>query len=379
MLRFTDDHVLLRESVRAFVDHEVRPNLDEWAQAGRLPSAAVRALAGIGAQGMLVPAEHGGMGAGLVETGIVAEELGRADPSLTLYVQLPAIAARILVDAEPAVANRWLPAIADGSATACFALTEPGSGSDAAALGASASRDGDAWVLNGEKASSSLAPEADVAIVFARTGGPGARGISTFAVPLDLAGVSTAEVRSAGERVTTRGSIFLDDVRVPADHLVGTRDGGFVHAMQAFDFNRALIALVAVAGAMEVIDRTIEHVRTRETFGQPLAARQGIAFPLAEHVARLTATRSLAYDVLALADAGLPHTTEAAMVKWMGPKDAVDAAHTCLLFHGWAGLEEDLGLVQRMVDLVAFEIGDGTAEIMKAVIARELTGVSVHR
>lgn len=378
-MRFSPEQDLLRRSVSEYARTEIAPRIDEWSVEGRLPRSAVRSLAALGAQGLLIDEAHGGMGAGLVEAGIFCEELGRIDPPLTLYVQLPAIVARILAGAEPAVADRWLPAIADGSATPCFALSEPGSGSDAAALGATARREGDEWVLSGEKASSSLAPEADIAVVFARTGGPGPRGISTFAVPLDLPGVGRAEVTSSAERVTTRGSIFLDDVRIPADHLVGTEDGGFVHAMAAFDFNRALIALVAVAGALEVIDRTVEHTKARETFGRPLAARQGIAFPLAEHVARLTATRSLAYEVLERAEAGLPHTAEAAMVKWMGPKDAVDAAHTCLLFHGWAGLDEHLGLTQRMLDLVAFEIGDGTAEIMKAVVARDLTGVTVHR
>ncbi len=184
---------------------------------------------------------------------------------------------------------------------------------------------------------------------------------------------------SAGEAITTRGSIFLDDVRVPADHLIGKEGAGFVHAMASFDFNRALIALSVIGMALQAIDETIAHVKARSTFGKPLAARQGIAFPLAEWAARLEASRSLAYDVLARADAGLPHTKEAAMVKWMAPKDAFDAIHACLLFHGWAGLENELPFVGRLMDAVAFEIGDGTAEIMKAVVAREMTGIPSHR
>ena len=168
-MRFSAEQELLRRSVADYARTDVAPRLDAWSVEGRLPRQAVRSLAALGVQGLLIDEAHGGMGAGLVEAGIVCEELGRVDPPLTLYVQLPAIVARILAGAEQAVADRWLSAIADGSATPCFALSEPGSGSDAAALTASARREGDEWVLSGEKASSSLAPEADIAVVFART------------------------------------------------------------------------------------------------------------------------------------------------------------------------------------------------------------------
>ncbi len=378
-MQFDADHELLRETIRRFALDEISPHVDMWKKAGRIDDGLRRKLAALGIQGARVPERFGGMGATFVQVGIMAEELARADGTLTLYVQLPAIVAEILSDASPAVQDRWLPALAAGEAVPCFALTEPDVGSDAASITAKAVRDGDQWVLSGEKASSSLAPEADICVVFARTGGPGARGISTFAVPLDLPGVTVHEYDSAGEAITTRGSIFLDDVRVPADHLIGKEGAGFVHAMASFDFNRAIIALSVIGMALQAIDETIAHVQARSTFGKPLAARQGIAFPLAEWAARLEASRSLAYDVLAKADVGLPHTKEAAMVKWMAPKDAFDAIHACLLFHGWAGLENELPFVGRLMDAVAFEIGDGTAEIMKAVIAREMTGIPSHR
>lgn len=376
---FDPDHDLLRDTIRRFTREELVPHLATWRESRRLDDTTRTKLAALGVQGARVPETFGGMGATFVQAGIIAEELGRADGTITLYLQLSAIVAEILAKASPSVQERWLPALATGTATPCFALTEPDAGSDAAALTARAVRDGDQWVLSGEKASSSLAPEADICTVFLRTGGPGARGISTFALPMDTPGVSVRAYDPAGETLTSRGSIFLDDVRVPADHLVGEEGGGFIHAMASFDFNRALIALSVIGMANQAIDETIAHVKARSTFGQPLATRQGIAFPLAEWAARLEASRSLAYDVLARADAGLPHTKEAAMVKWMAPKDAFDAIHACLLFHGWVGLENEFPFVGRLMDAVAFEIGDGTAEIMKAVIAREMTGISAHR
>ncbi len=377
---FDADHDLLRDTIRRFATEEITPHLDRWRASRRIDAGLRHDLAALGVQGARVPEEFGGMGASFVQAGIMCEELARADGTLTLYLQLSAIVAEILADASPAVQERWLPALAAGDAVPCFALTEPNAGSDAAAITARAVRDGDQWVLNGEKASSSLAPEADICVLFARTGEGGARGISSFALPMDTPGVSVHAYDPAGETLTSRGSVFLDDARIPVDHLIGAEGGGFTHAMASFDFNRALIALSVIGMAAQAIDETITHVKNRSTFGKPLAARQGIAFPLAEWAARLEASRSLAYDVLAMADAGLPHTKEAAMVKWMAPKDAFDAIHACLLFHGWAGLEQnELPFVDRLMDAVAFEIGDGTAEIMKAVIARELTGIPAHR
>ncbi len=144
--------------------------------------------------------------------------------------------------------------------------------------------------------------------------------------------------------------------------------------MKGFDFNRSIIALGCIGAALQSLDETIAYTKERTTFGKPLAKHEGVAFPIAEHLALLHATRLLAYEALARADAGQPHTTQAAMAKWLGPKQATEAIHSCLLFHGWTGYGNDLPFAQRLRDMVGFEIGDGTAEIMKAIIAREAFG-----
>jgi cyclohexanecarboxyl-CoA dehydrogenase len=371
-----------RETLRRFALDRLAPDYHRW-QREPFPREHLLELGGLGVFGMLSPPELGGTsgaGGGYVALGIAAEELSRGDFNVSYFLQLQAIGARLLERADAAeVRQRWVPAIVRGEALASFALTEPGVGSDAAAITTRASRDGPDWIISGEKASITFAGSSDVCAVFARTGGPGAGGISLFCVPLELHGVSRHAVPSSTAHLTQRGSIFFDDVRVPASHLVGTEGGAFKAAMAAFDFNRAIIGLACVGAAQQSLDETIDHVKERHTFGRPLATREGISFQLAEHLANMHAARLLAYETLRLADAGRRHATEAAMAKWLGPKCAVEAIHACIILHGWTGFGEDLPLTQRLNDVMGLEVGDGTPEIMKAVIAREAIGVVSHR
>lgn len=371
-----------RKTLRRFALDRLAPDYQRW-QREPFPRENLLELGELGVFGMLSPPELGGTsgaGGGYVALGVAAEELSHGDFNVSYFLQLQAIGARLLERADAAdVRQRWVPAIVRGEALASFALTEPGVGSDAAAITTRASRDGSDWIISGEKASITFAGSSDVCAVFARTGGLGAGGISLFCVPLDLPGVSRHAVPSSTAHLTQRGSIFFDDVRVPASHLVGIEGGAFKAAMAAFDFNRAIIGLACVGAAQQSLDETIDHVKERQTFGQPLATREGVSFQLAEHLANVHAARLLAYETLRLADAGRRHATEAAMAKWLGPKRAVDAIHACIILHGWTGFGEDLPLTQRLNDVMGLEVGDGTPEIMKAVIAREAIGVVSHR
>ncbi|MFN3254405.1 MAG: acyl-CoA dehydrogenase family protein [Ilumatobacter sp.] len=371
--KFDEEQQLLQQVTNKYALTRLAPEADRWKNEPFAPEI-VKELGDLGILGMRVPAEYGGSKASFVAMGIAAEELARGDFNVSYFLQLSAIAAKLLDGADEEIKQQWLPAIASGDSIVAFALTEPGVGSDAANLTCSARRDGDDWIVNGEKSSITFAGSADGCVVFCRTGGPGARGISMIFVPLDLPGVSRTKYASAGGHLSERGSLFFDDVRVPANHQIGVEGTGFIGAMEAFDFNRAIIALAAIGTASQSLDETIEYTKTRETFGQPLAKREGVAFQIAEHLALLHATRLLSYEVLALADAGLPHTSEAAMCKWLGPKQSVEAIHACLLLHGWTGYGTDLPFVQRLNDVMGLEVGDGTPEIMKAIIAREAFG-----
>jgi cyclohexanecarboxyl-CoA dehydrogenase len=373
---FSDEHELLRDTVRRYATERLAPDYARW-ESEPYPRERVVELGDLGVLGMLIPPEYGGSGApgtGYVSLGIAAEEIGRADFSVTLFLQLSAISAGLLAQGGDDVRKEWLPGVASGEAVVAFALTEPTVGSDAARLSVTARRDGGDLVLSGEKASCTFAGLADACVVFARTGGPGAAGISMVLVPLDRPGVTRRVYDSVGGKLTQRGSLFFDDVRVPAANQLGTEGVGFVGAMKAFDFNRAIIALGCVGTALQSLEETIAYTKERTTFGKPLAKHEGVAFPIAEHLSLLHASRLVAYEALARADAGLPHTVEAAMAKWLAPKQAAEAIHACLLFHGWSGYGNDLPFAQRHRDIVGFEIGDGTAEIMKAIIARDTFG-----
>lgn len=370
---FSDEDQLFAETLRDYARRRLLPEMGRW-RTEPYPRELVRELGDLGVLGLRVPEEYGGSGGSLVSAGVAAEELSRGDFNVSYFVQLSTIGAGLLSHAAERIKREWLPALACGDRIMSFGLTEPGVGSDAANLIASARRDGGDWVVNGEKASITFAGNADACVVFARTGGPGARGVSMIFVPLDAPGVSRQRYASVGGHLSQRGSLFFDDVRVPLDHQIGEEGTGFIGAMQSFDFNRALIALASIGTARQSIDETIEYARQRHAFGKALAKHEGVSFQVAEHLALLHASRLLAYEVLARADAGAPHTAEAAMAKWLGPKQATEAIHACMLLHGWSGYGADMPFAQRMLDVMGLEVGDGTPEIMKAVIAREAFG-----
>ncbi|MNQ60427.1 Acyl-CoA dehydrogenase [compost metagenome] len=220
-----------------------------------------------------------------------------------------------------------------------------------------------------------MADQADVAVVFARTGTPEQRasGISAFLVPMTLPGISTTRFDDAGERAIGRGSIFFDNVEVPVSHRLGEDGKGFKQVMQGFDYSRALIGLQCLALAQQSLDETWSWLTERQAFGQPLAAFQGLTHPLAELQTYVHAARLQCYHSLWLKDNNLPHNAEAAMNKWWAPKLAFDVVKQCLLAHGHTGYGEDLPFAQRLRDVLGLQIGDGTAQIMKNIIARELT------
>jgi cyclohexanecarboxyl-CoA dehydrogenase len=364
-------------TLRDYAARRLLPDYRRW-EAESFPRDRVVELGELGVLGLCTPSRYGGSadaGGGHLALGIAAEEVARGDFNVTYFLQLATIMCRLLeLGEDENLKQTWIPAVATGHAIGAFALTEPSVGSDAVRLTCSARREGDEWIVSGEKASITFAGSADVVIVFCRTGGAGAGGISMLLVPLDRPGVARQVYSSSTSHLTQRGSLFFDDVRVPLNHQLGREGGAFVAAMQAFDFNRAVIALACVGAAAQSLDDTMAYVKQRETFGRPLARHEGIAFQIAEHLAAVHAARLLAYETLALADTGRPHVMQGAMAKWLGPKSAVEAIHACVLMHGWSGFGTDLPLVQRLNDVMGLEVGDGTPEIMKGVIAREAMG-----
>ncbi len=371
----TDDHLAFRDSVAAFARDRLAPDYAGADRRAAFRESLVREMADMGLIGLRIPEEHGGQGADTLTTGIALEEISRADINAAYLTFLPSLVAEVLSGAaDPGQRAAWLPAIAAGEVLPCFCLTEPEHGSDAAALALRADPDGAGWRLTGEKTSISLATFAHTALVFARTGGAGARGISAFYVELDDRYLQRAPFSDLGERAIGRASLAFDGHPVGPDALVGGEGEGFVRCMRGFDCSRAWIALMCLACASQSLDEAIAYARERTAFGEPISKRQGVAFPLVEFSAQLRGARLLSYEALWRRDRGLPHALEANYVKWWAPRLAAEICHQALLTFGHAAYSDELPLAQRLRDVIGLEIGDGTAQIASLVAARHLFG-----
>ena len=322
-----------------------------------------------------IPTEYGGQGERALTSGMIIERLSRADLNVT-YVQVVAslVAQILLRNASEELKRRWIPKITSGEDIVAIGLSEPGGGSDAGNPEMTAQyRDG-GWVLNGTK-SMSFALHAGATVVFARTSEERrGRGISAFLVELDREGLTKTPANDMGTRAVGRGFIEMSDTWIPADNLLGEAGAAFTQVMQGFDFSRALIGLQVIGAARQTLNETWEHARTRHAFDQNIGKFQGVSFPLAEADTMLTAAEVLCQKTLWLKDADLPHSKEAAMCKWWAPKTAYDVINQCLLSHGQFGYLKDLPIEQRLRDVLGLQIGDGTAQIMKLIIARQNLG-----
>jgi cyclohexanecarboxyl-CoA dehydrogenase len=371
-----EDLQALAGHVRRFASARVVPGFLERDRTRVLDRQLMHEMGELGFIAPELPEAFGGQGVGRLAAGVIHEEIARADLSISYINLLASLNGQILAEhGEPQVVKPWLQRLTQGKALLAIALTEPRGGSDAANLRLHVERVGDAYVINGEKTSISAADQADAVVVFGRTGpaDAGAHGVTALLVPTDAPGLTRNRFDCHGQRAIGRGSLFFENVRVPVDHRLGEENKGFVQVMQGFDFSRALIGLQVLAVARVALEETWEYVAGREAFGQPLAAFQGVSHPLAEYETQVEAARLLCLQTLWLKDRGLPHTAQAAMCKWWGPKLAYDAVHQCLLSFGHGGYDRGV-MEQRLRDVLGFQLGDGTAQIMKTIVARTRAG-----
>jgi cyclohexanecarboxyl-CoA dehydrogenase len=314
------------------------------------------------------------MDASAVTTGMIIETLSYGDFNIGALAVVQSLCGAVLLrNASKALCEEWLPRVTKGEAILALAVTEPHAGSDASALRLRARAEGNVYIIDGEKTSITYADCADAFMLFARTGGDGARGVSAFLVPSDTPGITRTRFNDVGSHMSGRGSVFFDAVRVPAANRLGGEGQGFSEVMAGFDYSRALIALQCLGAAQASVDEAWAYTKEREAFGGPIARFQGVTFPLVEGETQLAAGRQLSYHALELRDARAPHTVEAAMVKWFCPRTAFDVIHQCLLTFGHYGWSMDLPHQQRLRDVMGLEIGDGMAGIMKMIVARART------
>ena len=347
---FSDELRSIQATARRFAAERVAPGYMARETSAFIDRALIREIGQLGLIAPEIPEHLGGLGLPSLTSGLIAEAIGHADINVAYLQILGSLNSKIIAEhASPALAEQWLPKVASGEAVVCIGLTEPRGGSDAANLALSARRDGNRYILKGEKSSISMADQSDAIVLFARTGpvAAKARGVSAFLVPMDTAGITTQRYKDLGSHAIGRCSIFFDDVVIPEVCRLADEGAGFVQVMQGFDFSRALIGLQVLGAAQASLDESWAYIQERQAFGAPLSRNQGVTFPLAEADTMIAATRQLCYHTLRLKDAGQPHTAEAAMCKWLAPKTAVDVIHQCLLTHGHYGWSLDLPHQQR--------------------------------
>jgi alkylation response protein AidB-like acyl-CoA dehydrogenase len=370
---------LIRESAREFCEVEIVPHSRDWDRAEELDRGLVSKLAAAGYLGATIAEEYGGMGLDTVSYCLLMEELGRADSSVRgiVSVNLGLVGKTIAKWGTDEQKSEWLPQLASGDALGCYALTEPGSGSDPASLVTRAERDGDDWLLSGSKLFITLGSWAGVALVFARSGGEGARGLTCFLVPTDTTGYSASPIKGKlGLRAQDTAEVFLDRVRVTDSSRLGAEGDGFKVAMSALDNGRISLAAGCVGIAQGCLDACVEYAGERRQFGKAISSFQLVQELLADMAVELDAARLLTWRAAMLADTGERHTLESSIAKYYASEASVRAANAAVQIHGGYGYVDEYPVGKYLRDARVTTLYEGTSQIQKLIIGRALTGES---
>jgi len=367
------------ELARDFARTRLAPFAAEWDATHHFPRDVIDELGKLGFLGMTVPEEFDGMGVDAVTYLLALEEIAAADAATAVSIGIQnAIPATMLVrHGTPAQRERWLKPLARGELLVGFALSEPDAGSDPAGMRAQAVRDGDGWVLNGAKAWATNGGTADLMMVMARTDAPdarrGARGISTFIVPTDTPGYRPGKPEDKmGLRASNTASVWLEDLRLPADALLGDEGMGFVYSMEGLDAGRLGIGAQAVGIARRALELSVAYCAERRQFDRPIRDFQAVQFKLADMATRIAAARALTLETAARKDRGEPVTHASSMVKLFASETAVWVTTQAVQLFGGYGYMRDYPVERLFRDAKVTEIYEGTSEIQRIVIARGL-------
>lgn len=370
----TEDQVAIRDSVRKYAEAELLPNYQRWDKTGEwLTKDFMDKLVNMGLLRLRLPENYDGQGYSFVDCGIVCEEIGRCDHQIRYIISNAIHLGEMASSMHPDLQAEWIPRIANGEMMS-LAFTEPRGGADAGNITTKAVKDGDHYIINGEKTSITFTGVSKVVFVSARTGGPGPRGLSFFLVPTDTAGVSTSNFERMGQRLDRGGSFFFDDVRIPARNMIGKENEGFIWAMTIIGYNRNFVPLACIGAAQKSLEETMEYLKTRQIMGKSASKWQGVANELATEATKLEAARMLCYRALSLKDQGKRHDAESSMAKWWGVKTANEVLYTCMRLNGHYGWAKDLPHEQRLRDCLGMESADGPREVHLGIIARDLLG-----
>ena len=383
-LSLTEEQELARKAARDFATEKVLPRAAEIDEQGRIPRELIAEMGALGFMGSYVPERYGGSGLDAVSYALIVEEINRACVStgVVLCSHMSLAVDPILHHGSEEQKARFLPGMARGERIGCFALSEPASGSDAAAMRTSARRDGDTWVLNGTKNFITNGSIADVAVVFAQTQAPGSgderpaerhKGIAAFVVETKTPGFAVGKLeRKLGIRGSDTAQLVFEDCRVPAANLLGGVGDGFRIALSTLDGGRISIAAQAVGIARACLEDALAYANERQAFGKRIGEFQAIQWMLADMATEIDAARLLTWRAAALKDAGADHILAAAEAKLFASDVAVKAARDCVQIFGGYGYLRDFPAERHYRDAKITEIYEGTSEIMKLVIAEEI-------
>ncbi|MFC4019279.1 acyl-CoA dehydrogenase family protein [Micromonospora sp. GCM10011542] len=373
------EQTAVRQLAAEFVDRELVPHAAAWDRRESVDPAIVGALGDLGFLGLTIPESDGGSGGDHLAYCLVLEELGRGDSAVRgiVSVSLGLVAKSIAAHGSAAHCAEWLPRLCSGAALGCFALTEPDSGSDAAALTTRAIRDGTDWLLTGTKTFITNGTTADVALVFARTGGPGHRGVTAFLVPTGSPGLVRREIHGKlGLRGQATGELRFDDVRVPDTARLGPEGGGFRLALGTLAKGRMSVAAGCVGIAQGCLDAAVGYAGQRTQFGKPIAGHQLVQQLLAGIAVDTAAARLLVWQVADLIDRGESFATEASMAKLFASEAAVRAANNAVQVFGGYGYIDEYPVGKYLRDARVATLYEGTSQIQQLLIGRALTGVN---
>ncbi len=372
----TEDQKMIRDMVRDFAKKHVAPGVLQRDQTGEFPRDLINQLGELGLMGMVYPEEYGGSSADTVSYALAIEELARYDASLAITVASHTSlgTGHLAMYGSEELKKKYLPDMVSGKRLAGWGLTETGSGSDASGMKTTAVLDGDHWVINGSKIFITQGTEGEVFVILANTDkAKGAKGVSAFLLEKGMPGFSHGpKMHKLGLRSSDTAELVFENVRVPKSHLIGLKDLGFIQSMKVLEGGRIGIGALAVGIARGSLEDSVQYVQQRTQFGGPIANQQALRFMLADMWVQLEASRDLVLRAAVLKDAGKPYNKEAAMAKLYSSEAAMKICHQGIQLHGGYGYMEEYHVERYYRDVKLCEIGEGTSEIQRMVIAREL-------
>nr|WP_296775232.1 isobutyryl-CoA dehydrogenase [Rhodococcus sp. (in: high G+C Gram-positive bacteria)] len=379
MFQLTEDERAINETARDFADEFLAPNAVEWDQSKHFPVDVLRKAAGLGMGGIYIGEDVGGSGLTRIDAVRIFEQLATGDPSIAAYISIHNMVTWMIdTYGNDEQRRQWIPGLCSMDQLGSYCLTEPGAGSDAAALSTKAVRDGDEYVVNGVKQFISGAGTSDVYVVMARTGEPGPKGISAIVVPKESAGLSFgANEKKMGWNAQPTRQVVFEDVRVPVANLLGNEGDGFRIAMNGLNGGRLNIAACSIGGAQSALDKAIAYLLDRKAFGSRLLDSQALQFRLADMKTELEAARTMLWRAADALQVNAPDKVElCAMAKRFATDTGFQVANDALQLLGGYGYLAEYGVEKIVRDLRVHQILEGTNEIMRVVVARSIVGAA---